>query len=154
MKLSRWRRREPQEKKKMKRGRRRGSPPLMCTRRASARLGGYTNIFVARRVQGEPVLRFTAELQLLLNHFVNPSSKNPTEDERRSSPSCGSNTKDLLFFLFFFPSLTHKARSRECDFLENNVYINLNGQSFFTGATSSLLTRVSPPLYTANQPKP
>lgn len=69
-------------------------------RYASAPLGGYTNIFVAQCVRGE--LRFSAELQLLLNHFVNPSSKNPTEEEAHFSPSCGSNTKGFLFFLFFF----------------------------------------------------
>lgn len=132
------------------------APPLLCMRRyASARLGGYTNIFVAQCVRGELVLRFSAELQLLLNHFVNPSFENPTEEERHFSPSCGSNTKGLLFFLFFSSSpLTHNPSSRECDFLENNVYINPNGQSFFNRATSSLLTRVFLPLYTANQPKP
>lgn len=100
MKLSRWQRIERERENPP-------APPLLCMRcYASAPLGGYTNIFVAQCVRGELVLRFSAELQLLLNHFVNPSSENPTEEERHFSLSCGSNTKGLLFFFFFLPPNT------------------------------------------------
>lgn len=81
---------------------------------------------------GWTVLRFSAELQLLLNHIVNSSSKSPTE-ERHLCASRGWNRKGSR-------KKNKRAKLARVRPLWNNAYTDVNSESFWSCRFISLVS--------------